>query len=96
MGTDQFALYYMTHPSRRSYLLYHIFEAVRHVDRIAYEDNMGIMVGKGTKALILLLTDTIPKSQFNFAVIELDVHDVGFNYRRRKHGTWEFSQGKDA
>jgi hypothetical protein len=55
--------------SNPPYLPCYIFKGFRIVDRIAYEDNMGVGVGKRSKAFPLLVTDGIPKSQFDLAAI---------------------------
>ena len=68
--------------SGRSYLLCYIFKGFRVVDRIAHEDNVGIGVGKGSKALKLLTTVGIPKRQFDFAAIYLDVRNPGIKASR--------------
>jgi len=84
----------MSHFFGPSYLLFHIYEAVRYVDRIAYEDDMGTRVGKRAETVILLLTGGVPKSQFDPPAIYLDFRNIGFEHSWYKL-PWELSSGKD-
>lgn len=57
-------------------LLLDVVEGVRGIDGEADQDNVGIGVREGAKAIVIFLTSGIPEGELDVLAIDLDVGDV--------------------
>ena len=56
---------------------------------------MGVEIGKRSKALPLLVIDSIPKCQFEFVAFQFDVRNINLEASRQLRRCWEKTLGKD-
>ena len=59
-----------------THLLLDVVKRIGRVDRETDQDNVGVGVGKRAETVIIFLTSSIPKSEFDVLVIDFDIGDV--------------------
>merc|ERR1711860_110409 len=66
-------------------LLQNIVQRVRGVDGETDQNHVGVWVGQGSQSVVIFLTGSIPKGQFDFSSVDLDVSNIVFENGRHVH-----------